>query len=69
MKKPVYKSKTIWFGLFVVLIPFLGDILNLIEGSSPAWLVTLIGAIIVVLRFVTREPVAIKKEKNQVMRF
>lgn len=63
--KNALRSKTIWFGVLVALVPFLGEVSGVLaEGGAPDWLVSVIGVLIVVLRFVTTEAVTLFSSKE-----
>ena len=59
-KKAFWKSKTFWFGLLVAIIPFIEKVQQLIvdlAGGDGGLVVTALGVLIVILRFVTKEAV------------
>mgnify|MGYP004464065119 CR=1 FL=1 len=54
--KPWYKSKSVWFGVGVVL-PAVAQYLESVPGL-PNWVLVMIGAAIVALRIITTQPLA-----------
>lgn len=55
-----YKSKTIWFGLLTGVISLLVEFQVVLEQAEgvPGWLLGAVGAMIIVLRVVTGQPVS-----------
>lgn len=70
--KPFWRSKTIWFNFFMGLVAFAGEMINLLTqfevlGVPPEWIAiarTVLTVIIlvgnVILRVITREPLALR---------
>jgi hypothetical protein len=59
--KSILVSKTAWFGVLVALLPFLESLLGLLGaiGIQWPWVVSVVGGAIVVLRWVTTQPVSV----------
>lgn len=62
--KPIWRTKTFWYGIAVAALPFLLDLQTFFQGIEgvPGWLVTLIGVGIVLLRRVTSRPATFSGE-------
>jgi len=62
--KPWYKSKMIWANIIAVAVAILAS-LGTFPGLLPAefspWVLFVIGALNIVLRFLTNEPITTKK--------
>jgi len=52
--KPYYKSKTLWVGVISILAGFLAFLAGELEAGAP---LTIEGIIMIILRFITKEPV------------
>lgn len=56
--KAFWKSRTVWFGVAVAAIPFLGELTEVLQdGNVPGWAVSVIGGVTIVLRFITGQPI------------
>lgn len=61
--KPWWRSKTFWFGVAVAALPALQELVPLLEASGVRDVVlTGIGILIIVLRAITRRPIATTRE-------
>ena len=56
--KGILKSKTMWFGLAIAILPFLE---SFGEYTSNPQILTIIGLVIMGLRYVTNKPLSVKK--------
>ncbi len=61
MRKPVHRSKTMWFSLALVIFGALFDnfsqLQNIIDEKYYGLILVSIGVIVAILRFITSEPV------------
>lgn len=57
--KPFYLSKTFWLGVLVAVVPFLEQVQELLASEVGGIAVTIVGVLIVILRFITKEPVSL----------
>jgi putative flippase GtrA len=56
----VHKSRTIWLGYLVAILPYF-DLLNAILKENFKLASTILGVIIIILRFLTKEKLSWKK--------
>lgn len=58
--KPIWTTKSFWFGVVVALLPALeqvqSDLGSVIEQD---WILSVIGAIIIIIRLLTKQPAAV----------
>jgi len=61
MRKPVHRSKTMWFSLALVIFGALFDnfsqLQNIIDERYYGLILVAIGVVVAILRFITSEPV------------
>ena len=57
--KAWYKSKTIWMGMITALVAALVQFQVVLENADgvPSWLLGIVGAAIILLRMVTKQPI------------
>jgi hypothetical protein len=58
--KPFYASKIFWLGVIEILIGILGHVATFLQAgeySTAAWLSLTAGALTIILRFLTKEPI------------
>ena len=57
--KPIWTTKTFWFGVLVALLPFIEQVHSSLEGViEQDWILTVIGVAIMILRLITKQPAA-----------
>lgn len=61
--KSYLKSKTFWLGLITMILPWV-DLINAVLKEYSKLASTILGIIIIVLRFLTKESLAIKTNKE-----
>lgn len=65
--KAIWKSKTFWLGVVALLIPLLEGVADLFEmgGEAYAWVTGAVGVLVILLRFVTRQPVTLSGDTTK----
>lgn len=65
--KPFYASKTFWANVIVVavaVLAYLGAQPGLIPAEFGPWVLAGVGALNIVLRFMTNEPITLKRSSS-----
>ena len=66
MNKKLHASKTLWFGLALILLDMVPQVQGLLAEAFPAEMaqygVAIIGAVVIGLRFATRKPIEIGRK-------
>lgn len=59
--KKLWESKTVWLGIATILLSILEGVVDLVDlsGTQYAWATGVIGALIILLRYVTKQPVTV----------
>lgn len=64
MEKGPHKSRTVWFGLALILLGVIPDLRALLAEHAPAFMEgygeAIIGVLVILLRFFTRKPIKVR---------